>query len=88
MAGALLQQRIELGAALGETEEQREHEAAQQQPVRGCDADADGAGQQAQHEAGGDDEDVEDHHVLEAGAVGRVEQQIGDEDPRRGAGDE
>jgi hypothetical protein len=86
MPGAVGLQGVELGTTLGEAEEQGQHQAAQQQPLRRRDAQAQRAGQDAQHETGGDDEHVEDHHVLESEAVADIEQHVGGKDPRRRAG--
>ena len=86
MTGRFLQQSIQLGAAFGETEEQRHHQAAQQEPVRRRDVDAERAGKNAQHEAGGDDEDIQNHHMLETEAVTQIHHHIGQKQPRCRAG--
>ena len=73
----------QFGAALGKAQEHRQHQAAQQQPLRWGDAHAGGAGENAQHEAGGDDKDIEYHHMLEAQAVGGVKDEVGGDDGER-----
>ena len=55
--------------------------AAEQQPLRGSDPNANGAGQQAQHETGTDDEHVKDDDVLEPEGVGNVQAQIDKKHP-------
>ena len=55
--------------------------------MRRRDANPERAGEDSQHEPGGDQEHVEDRNVLQAEAVGDVERDIAAGDRRRGARD-
>ena len=73
-------QRNNFRAPLGKAEKQRHHQAAQQQPLRRRYADPERAGKYAQHETGGNDEHIQNHHMLEPQRVGDVHHRIASQD--------
>ena len=64
--------------ALGEAEEEGEHAGAKDQPLRGVGADGAGAGGDAEDEEAGQGHHVDDHHLLEAEAVGDLGDAVAD----------
>ena len=59
--------------ALAKAEQQRQHQAAHQQPRRRRNADADRASENSQQETQGDRENIDDDYALETERVGGVQ---------------
>ena len=70
---------------LADDEEQGEDAADAKDPRRRCDADGGAAGQQAQHIAAGDDEQLDQRHVFQAQRVTDIGGQVDRRDQQEGA---
>ena len=84
MAGRPVRQEDQLVAPLAQRQEQRAQHRQDEQPVADRHVDRDRAGHGAQHEADGNRQHVDDHHVLQRAGIQHQQREIGDRHEREG----